>query len=378
MFLKLVGAACGRSVKSAPSLEGTETTNAKEVVSMKSHGRMIGAIAVFFFFMGVLGVVSSDAADIKKPADYPKRKIEMNLWYGPGGGSDIFARTIGIPARRYLKPAPLIIINIPGAAGVNGMLYTMEQPADGYTITCLVNDLPINDLLKRGKYQGKLVTIDDFVPIVCIQRDIAGIQVSGKKSLSKGTPFKDISDFISYAKANPGKVTIGGTGSAGFDEIVTAMFTKAAGIEVKYVPFDSAGKMHAQVLGGHIDAMFEEFGPTVSLLERGDVKMLVMFKEDRVKDERFADIPAAPELGWDVTMGRWRGFGAKKGTAPEVIEYLHQVFKKAATHSLYKGMEEARLLNLRPGYMGPEEFTEFIKKEKEIFRPILKDLGYLK
>lgn len=340
--------------------------------------RFIGAMVAFLFLAGILVASVSLAADIKKSADYPKRKIEMNLWYGPGGGSDIFARTIGIPARRYLKPAPLVIVNIPGAAGVNGMLYTMEQPADGYTLTCLVNDLPINDLLKRGKYQGKFVTIDDFVPIVCIQRDIAGIQVNGKKSHCRKAPFKDINDLVSYAKANPGKVTIGGTGSAGFDEIVTAMFTKAAGIDVKYVPYDSAGKMHAQLLGGHIDAMFEEFGPTVSLLERGDVKMLVMFKEDRVKDKRFENIPAAPELGWDVTMGRWRGFGAKKGTAPEVIEYLHQVFKKASTHSLYKGMEEARLLNLRQGYMGPEEFTEFIKKEKETFRPILKELGYLK
>ena len=339
---------------------------------------LIGTALAVFFFAAILAPVTVLAGDIKKPADYPTRKIEMNLWYGPGGGSDIFARTIGIPARRYLNPAPLVIINIPGAAGVNGMLYTMEQPADGYSITCLVNDLPINDLLKRAKYEGKTVTIDDFVPIACIQRDIAGIQVSGKKSHARGEPFKDINDLVTYAKANPGKVSIGGTGSAGFDEIVTAMFTKAAGIDVKYVPFDSAGKMHAQVLGGHIDAMFEEFGPTVSLLERGDIRMLVMFKEDRVKDSRFTDIPAAPEFGWDVTMGRWRGFGAKKGTPPEIIEFLHQVFKRASTHSLYKGMEKSRLLDLRPGYMGPGEFADFIKKEKAAFEPILKDLGYLK
>jgi len=345
---------------------------------LKREKRLISCLVAIFFLVGILLVGGAQAADVKKPADYPKRKIELNLWYGPGGGSDIFARTIGIPARRYLKPAPLVIINIPGAAGVNGMMYTMEQPADGYTITCIVNDLPINDILKRAKFKGRFVTIDDFMPIVCIQRDIAGIQVSGKKSHSRGTPFKDIKDFIDYAKANPGKVTIGGTGSAGFDEVVTAMFTKGAGIDIKYVPFDTAGKMHAQVLGGHIDAMFEEFGPTISLAERGDIKVLVIFKEERVKDKRFANVPTARELGWDVTMGRWRGFGAKVGTPPERIEFLHQVFKKASKHSLYKDMARNRLLDLRPGYMGPKEFTEFIRKEKEIFKPILKDLGYAK
>jgi len=345
---------------------------------MKWSKRCVTAFVAFFFMMGMLCSATALAKGIKKPEGYPERRIELNLWYGPGGGSDIFARTIGIPARRYIKPAPLVIVNIPGAAGVNGMLYTMEQPPDGYTITCLVNDLPINDLLKRGKFEGKFVTIDDFVPIVCIQRDIAGIQVSGKHSKSKGTPFKDIQEFIAYAKEHPGQVTVGGTGSAGFDEVVTAMFTTAAGITIKYIPYDSAGKMHAAVLGGHIDAMFEEFGPTVSLLETGDVKMLVMFKEDRVKDKRFSSIPAAPDFGWDVTMGRWRGFGAKKGTPPEIVEYLHQVFKKAKEHSLYKTMEETRLLDLRPGYMGPKEFAEFIKKEKVTFEPILKKLGYLK
>ena len=340
--------------------------------------RLIGLMVAMLFLVGILFVAGGQAAGIKKPADYPKRKIEWNLWYGPGGGTDIFSRTIGIPARRYLKPAPLVIINIPGAAGANGMIYTMEQPADGYTITSIGNDLPINDVLKRAKFKGKPLTINDFVPIIRCQYDTATIQVSAKKSKSKGKPFKNIKDFVKYAKANPGKVSIGGTGSAGFDEVVVVMFLKAAGIEAKYVPFDSAGKMHAQVLGGHIDAMFEEFGSTISLLEKGDIKALVVFTEERVKDKRFAEIPVAPELGWDVTLGRWRGIGARAGTSPERIEYLHQIFKKAMGHSLYKSMEKTRLLDLRPGYMGPKELAGLIKKEKETFSSVLKDLGYVK
>ena len=340
--------------------------------------RLIASLVAVFFLVGILFVIGAQAAGIKKPADYPKRKIEWNLWYGPGGGTDIFSRTIGIPARRYLKPAPLVIINIPGAAGANGMIYTMEQPEDGYTITSIGNDLPINDVLKRAKFKGRPLTIDDFVPIIRCQYDTATIQVSAKKSKSKGKPFKSIKDFVKYAKANPGKVSIGGTGSAGFDEVVVASFLKAAGIEAKYVPFDSAGKMHAQVLGGHIDAMFEEFGSTISLLEKGDIKALVVFKEDRVKDKRFSKIPVAPELGWNVTLGRWRGIGARAGTAPDRIEYLHQIFKKAMGHSIYKSMEKTRLLDLRPGYMDPKELAGLIKKEKDTFSSVLKELGYIK
>jgi putative tricarboxylic transport membrane protein len=260
----------------------------------KRERSFITTLVAVFFIVGIVGATTAQAAKIKKPADYPKRKIEWNLWYGPGGGTDIFSRTIGIPARRYLKPAPLVIINIPGAAGANGMIYTMEQPADGYTITSIGNDLPINDVLKRAKFKGRPLTIDDFVPVIRCQYDTATIQVSSKKSKSRGTPFKDIKDLVGYAKKNPGRLSIGGTGSAGFDEVVVALFMKAAGIKAKYVPFDSAGKMHAQVLGGHIDAMFEEFGSTISLLEKGDIRALVIFKEERVKDKRFAGIPVAP------------------------------------------------------------------------------------
>jgi putative tricarboxylic transport membrane protein len=113
-------------------------------------------------------------------------------------------------------------------------------------------------------------------------------------------------------------------------------------------------------------------------LESGQLKAIVVFKEERVEDERFKDVPAAPELGWDVTLGRWRGIGARAGTPPERIEYLHQVFKKAMGHSLYKAMEVSRLLNLRPGYMGPADLAKEIKKEKEIFAKVLKELGYVK
>ncbi len=334
-------------------------------------------VALLFAF-GLMSAVTAAAADIKKPNDFPTRKIEWNLWYGPGGGTDIFSRTIGIPARRYLKPAPLVIVNIPGASGANGMIYTMEQPADGYSITSIGNDLPINDVQKRAKFEGKALTIDDFEPIIRCQYDTATIQVNSKKSKTKGSAFKDVKEFVDYAKKNPNKVIIGITGSAGYDEVVLSMWLNAAGITAKVVPYDSAGKCHAALLGGHVDAMFEEFGPTVSLLEGGQLKAILVFKEERVKDKRFADVPCSVELGWDVTIGRWRGVGCKKGTPPERIEFLHQVFKKAMDHSIYKNLEKANLLDIRVGYMGPAELKEAIKKEKVVFEKVLKQLGYVK
>lgn len=328
-------------------------------------------IAVVMIIALVLSINPAiKASEIEQPEGFPEGRITWNLWYGPGGGTDTFARTIGIPAREIL-PEDLVIINIPGAAGANGMVYTMEQEADGHNITSIGNDLPINDVLGRAEYEGKTLGIEDFEPIIRCQHDTATIMVSTKSANVREEPFKDIEEFIDYAKENPGELTIGGTGSKGFDEVAVNKFLQEAGIDCKYVPYDSAGKMHAQILGGHVDAMFEEFGPVKTLLEEGRLKPLVVFKEGRVEKEEFSDVPTAPELDIDVTMGRWRGIGAKKGTPPEQIEYLHQVFKKAMEASTYKQMEKDRMLDIRDGYMGPEDLKEEIKKEKENFAEML-------
>ncbi|HDR16134.1 MAG TPA: tripartite tricarboxylate transporter substrate binding protein [Desulfobacteraceae bacterium] len=339
---------------------------------------MVGCLATLAFVGTLVAVAPVLGADIQKPEDFPTSKIEWNLWYGPGGGTDIFARTIGIPARRYLKPAPLVIVNIPGAAGANGMIYTMEQPADGYTITSIGNDLPINVVQERAKFDGRPLTIDDFEPIIRCQYDTATLQVNPNKCKSRGEPFKDVEDLVDFAKKNPNSLIIGITGSAGVDEVVTSMWLDAAGITAKLVPYDSAGKCHAALLGGHVDVMFEEFGPTVSLLEQGQLKALLVFKENRVEDSRFADVPCSVEKGWDVTLGRWRGIGAKKGTPADRIEYLHQVFKKSMEHPVYKNLEKANLLDIRPGYMGPEDLKIEIRKERDMFEKVLKKLGYIK
>jgi putative tricarboxylic transport membrane protein len=84
--------------------------------------------------------------------------------------------------------------------------------------------------------------------------------------------------------------------------VVVALFLKAAGIKANYVPFDSAGKMHAQVLGGHIDARFEEFGSTISLLGTGDLKALGFSKKNQAK---IPDSPVCRLLTNWVGMWRW-------------------------------------------------------------------------
>jgi putative tricarboxylic transport membrane protein len=300
----------------------------------------------------------------EKPEGYPERQIELILGAGAGGGTDIFSRTIAIGARRILK-VPMVVINIPAAGGAECMAELQSRPADGYTLMAINPVQIIAYVMKRSPFGP-----DSFAPIINCQRDVLMLLVRAK------SPFQSIDDLLKYARENPRKLTIGGTGAGGFDEVMSALFAKAAGVQTKYIPFDSGSEMHSQLLGGHIDAMLDEPGPTASLLDANKIRVLLAFAEDRLK--AFPEVPSSVERGWDITLGAWRGIAAKAGTSPKIIAYLHQVFKKSMEHRAYQAIEKSSYLHLRPGYLTPEQFKQLLEKELEVYSNTLKDLGYIK
>jgi len=298
-----------------------------------------------------------------KPKDYPTRAIEVVVQYGAGGGSDIFVRSLMMPARRTLK-VPINVTNLTGGAGVKASQYVLSQPADGYTIYNFSPEQLINTIFGRENYK------EEFSPLCNVQQDLSMFYVRAESK------FKTLQDVIKYAKENPGKLQFTGTTAASPDEVIIMLFAKKAGIKVKYIPFDAAPETHAAVLGGHIDVLHEEPGVIMSLIEAKKLRPLVIFTEKRV--EKFPDVPTGRELGYDITMGRWRGLCVKKGTPQEIINYLADVFKKAANHSSYKAIAHASLLDLREGWKGPEEYGKFWDEEYVNYKEIFEELGYLK
>jgi putative tricarboxylic transport membrane protein len=296
-----------------------------------------------------------------KPKDYPTRAIEVVVQYGAGGGSDIFVRSLMMPARKYLK-VPINVTNLTGGAGVKASTYVLSQPADGYTIYNFSPEQLINTIFGRENYK-------EFAPLCNVQQDESMFYVRAE------SPFKTIQDVIKYAKENPGKLQFTGTTAASPDEVIIMLFAKKAGIKVKYIPFDAAPETHAAVLGGHIDVLHEEPGVIMSLIESKKLRPLIIFTEKRL--EKFPDVPTGRELGYDITMGRWRGLCVKKGTSQEIISYLADVMKKSAEDASYKAIAHANLLDLRPGWKGPEEYGKFWEEEYVRYHQIFKELGYL-
>jgi putative tricarboxylic transport membrane protein len=181
---------------------------------------------------------------------------------------------------------------------------------------------------------------------------------------------------ISAAKKSPGKLSIAVTGAAGFDDVLVGLWNLKSGAELKSIPFEAAAEATAAVLGGHVDLLYEEYGPTRSLIESGKLIPLVIFTEDRLPVVK--NVPTAKELGVDVTLGRWRGFALKEGSKPEQLEVLSKVFENAVKDPMYKAIEEQNMLQFRSKYMGPAEFKTFFNREMDIYSEVMKKLGYTK
>lgn len=309
----------------------------------------IGILVLTFVLLGKLTLFGQEK--------FPSKMIEVSNMFGPGGGTDIFVRTLAIDARRVLK-VPIVISNITAGQGVAATMYVLDQPADGYTLLAFGPEQIFNAILGR-------IDFKEFEGVIMCQMDQSMFHVSKEKG-----KFKTIQEVIQYAKANPGKLKIGGTGAAGFDEVLVKQFNKKAGVEITYVPYESASEAKAALVGGHLDLLHEEPGVIISLIDAGTVVPLIAFTEERLK--RFPNVPTGKELGVDITMGRWRGLAVKKGTPKEVIKILHDGFKKAMENDVYKTITHSQLLDLRPGYLNSEDFTKFWATEEKIYSEIIK------
>lgn len=322
---------------------------------MQTKRVLTGLLAVVMVFAFTASVWAQ-----AKPKDYPSRPIEVVCQYGAGGGSDIFLRSLFAAAKDDLRTN---VTNLTGGAGVKASNYVLGQPADGYTIYNFSPEQLINTIFGLENYK-------DFIPLAQVQQDISIFYVR------EGSQFKTMQDVVKYAKANPGKLQFTGTTPRSPDEVVIMLFAKKAGIKIRYIPFDKAPESHAAVLGGHLDVLHEEPGVIMPLIEAKKLIPLVVFTENRLA--RFPEVPTARELGYDITLGRWRGLALKKGTPPEIVNYLAAVLKKASMTDAYASYAKTSLLDVRPGWKGPAEYGKFWDEEYKEYKEIFEDLGYLK
>ena len=295
---------------------------------------------------------------------FPSRNIDFMIGFGSGGGTDIFCRTISIEAEEYLG-VTIVCRNMEGGASATSTEYAMRQPADGYTLFSVNPELIQNTLLGRTRFSYR-----DLKPILRAHVDVGSWAVSPK------SPFQTWDEFLAYAKANPGRINMGGTGSASFDEFACASALAQLGIEVTYVPYEAASEMHAALLGGHIDMIYEEPGPIIELLKSKELTALVFFCDKPLTG--FEEVPTFGSLGYKVQLMNWRGLAVRADTPDETVQKLIDAFVHAWEGEKYTKFASDRYLDLYGGLLTGQDFFDAMAAEEENAKKIMADLGYIK
>ena len=317
--------------------------------------------------MAIVTAVMATLVSSASAQNYPRRPVEMVIPFGTGGASDIFARQYSEIASKYLGK-PLVAVNKGGAGTIEGLLYAFGAPADGYTIMEITPSLLIVEAQNKSSVKFR----KEFEPIMKVQSDVVLFGVAAK------SPHKTIDDLISFAKANPKKLKIGGLSPGGLDDYIANGFARAAGIQWTYVPYKSGSELKAAVLGGELDVYQDKLISFMSLASGGDIKPLVVLNDKRLGVPELKEVPSSVEKKINFTQGSWRGFVVRKDTPPPVKKIIIDAFQKAYDDPAYKEMEKKEMTNLIPGYMKADEFRKSWDTEFDAYAVIFKDLGLVK
>jgi tripartite-type tricarboxylate transporter receptor subunit TctC len=317
------------------------------------------AALMLFSLLAVLGIATVSAQQASKPANYPSRSIEFVVPFGVGGGVDALCRTLA-PLFEKRLGVPVAVVNKPGGNSVLALNYVNGQAADGYTITGITNDI-----LAAMAHGSTKLTVDDFTWLTRALPDIEMFFIRADDNR-----FGNFDEYVKYAKANPGKLSIAVAGAGGMEQIVSTLVNNAVGISVKYVPYDVPTERYAALLGGHTDLLLKEPADMRQYLEEKKVKAIIQMIDQRPPE--FADIPTSVEKGANVTMGLWRGVAVRAGTPADISNYLYAVIKDAMNDPVYIEFKKKRG-QIRPDYVEtPDQFKANARKELDAIRSVLK------
>jgi putative tricarboxylic transport membrane protein len=328
---------------------------------VKRKNRLFSVILMVLLCLVFSGCSSDANGESAKngKVNFPTKPVTIIVNTNPGSSVDVMARKIASIGEKHLGQ-PIVVENKPGGDGAVAMGYVLNQKDDGYTVWAGTKTLvgALNTTLSHYK-------VDSFQPVIRIQDDPFALGVS------KDSPFNTLEDLINHAKENPGKVKIGGFGSTSAHTFAAYELMDKAGVEMTWIPFDAGSDGITNVMGGHIDVAHSNPSTMKQFVESGDIKILSVASEDRLAD--FPDVGTYKEQGVDYVDSQWRGLFVKGGTPKEIVNVLHDAFKKTIEDPEF--IEYMKTSNQYDGYMSPEEFMESIQKEYEATKEIVEKIG---
>lgn len=245
---------------------------------------------------------------------YPNKPITVVVAYAPGGGDDFVGRLFA----RHLSESvgqPVVVENMPGASGTIGYASVVRAPADGYRLVVANSGQTLYPTFYPGL---PFNVVESLESIGMIYKTPFAVTVASS------VPAKNLTEFIAYARANPGKLNFGSGGNGTANHIAGEIFKKLTGTDLVHIPFKGAGPAFQALLGGQIEVMFATLTTAGLAASNAEGRVRVLAVSGDTRATSMPQIPTAAEAGlqgYDTTI--WWGVSAPKGTPPDILAKLN-------------------------------------------------------
>jgi tripartite-type tricarboxylate transporter receptor subunit TctC len=294
---------------------------------------------------------------------YPSKPITMIVPFAAGGSSDVIARLVGDEMGRALGQR-IVMENMGGAGGATALSRAARSEPDGYTI--VIGNSGTN-AASYTIYNDLKYTPADFVPIGLVAK------TSPMIALKLDFPAKDLKEFLAYAKANPGKISLGHAGVGSSNYLICRNFLKASGLDVALVSYRGAGPALNDLMGGQIDGVCDAATSLSGAVQGNKVKALVVATPQRLPS--LPDVPTSAEAGLPAFQAQgWNAIFAPKGTPQPVIEKLNEALRTAlSSEKLHARFKELSSVLPEKDEMSPEFVAKMVPGEIEKYKVLLSD-----
>jgi len=296
---------------------------------------------------------------------YPSQPINMIVSYGPGGGTDLVARMMAPYLQKYLGgDARIVVLNRPGAGGGIGFGELARAKPDGYTIgfinTPNLLTIPIE---RKSTFSWK-------------SYDLLGnlIDDPGGFAIHADSKIKTLAELADEARKNPGKVTVGTTGTGSDDHLAMLRFQRASGTQLSHIPYKGAGEVRGALAGGEIMIGAINIGEALQY-QKGGTPLRILGQMSAKRSPLLPDVPTFKEQGFDFELASLRGLAAPKGLPEDVRLKLVDAIKKSYDDPEFKEKAAALFAPLR--YLEPAAYAKELESAEQGFEALWKELPWI-
>jgi tripartite-type tricarboxylate transporter receptor subunit TctC len=298
------------------------------------------------------------AAPTAEAQNYPTRPVRIVVGFAAGGTTDIVARLI----RQWLSERlgqQFVIENRPGASTNIATDAVARAPADGYTLLTVGSTNTINATL-HDKLSFNVNR--DFAMVAGLNRSPLVLEVH------PALPVNTVPEFIDYLKANPGKISMASFGAGSISHVAGEMFKMMAGVNMVHVPYNGSGPMLVDLLGGQVQAAFDNLPASVGHIKAGKLRALAI--TTAVRSEALPNVPTLADFLRGYEVSAFIGLAAPKNTPDDIIDKLNKEINAGLADPTIK----ARFAELggAPLVLSPAELSKLVADETEKWAHVIR------